>query len=257
MFTQKSCILAPCSAAEVNSTPVQLRATLPNREGCRIQKHHPDSGAPAYQAPSCELTRVQAVVGFRVHTSLHKCTYIHTYVQTRRQVHMCIHTSVCASWQPDRQTDRQSQATVRRVQSPFADTFLISASLCEAMCVHPRQVVHTYIHTCFSNSKLDPLACNRGHEQSTSLSKLDPLVCTKQMTRSVNRLCSRTQVWYPPLSPEEHASRRCSGTGAWDRIRAYTTCVQRAHSCPLLFKGPSAMFHARLCIVLCVQCVVT
>ena len=146
MFTQKSCILAPCSAAEVNSTPVQLRATLPNREGCRIQKHHPDSGVPAYQAPSCELTRVQAVVGFRVHTSLHKCTYIHTYVQTRRQVHMCIHTSVCASWQPDRQTDRQSQATVRRVQSPFADTFLISASLCEAMCVHPRQDVHTYIH---------------------------------------------------------------------------------------------------------------
>ena len=183
--------------------------------------------------------------------------HVHMYVQTRRQVHMCIHTSVCASWQPDRQTDRQSQATVRRVQSPFADTFLISASLCEAMCVHPRQVVHTYIHTCLSTSKLDPLACNRGHEQSASLSKLDPLVCTKQMTRSVNRLCSRTQVWYPPLSPEEHASRRCSGTGAWDRIRAYTTCVQRAHSCPLLFKGPSAMFHARLCIVLCLQCVVT
>ena len=172
MFTQKSCILAPCSAAEVNSTPVQLRATLPNREGCRIQKHHPYSGVAAYQAPSCELTRVQALVGFRVHTSLHKCTYIHTYRHGGR--YTCAYIHLCV--QAGSQTDRQSQTTVRRVPSPFADTFLISASLCEAMCVHSRQVVHTYIHTCFSNSKLDPLACNKGHEQSASLSKLDTLV---------------------------------------------------------------------------------
>ena len=226
---------------------MQLRATLPNREGCRIQKHHPYSGVPAYQAPSCELTRVQAVVGFRVHTSLHKCTYIRT--DTEAGTH--VHTYICVCKLAARQTGSR-----KRLSEECRHLSRIP-SLCEAMCVHSRQVVHTYIHTCFSNSKLDPLACNRGHEQSASLSKLDPLVCTKQMTRSVNRLCSRTQVWYPPLSPEEHASRRCSGTGAWDRIRAYTTCVQRAHSCPLLFKGPSAMFHARLCIVLCVQCVVT
>ena len=144
---------------------------------------------------------------------------------------MCIHTSVCASWQPDRQTDRQSQTTVRRVQSPFADTFLISASLCEAMCVHPRQVVHTYIHTCFSNSKLDPLACNRGHEQSASLSKLDPLVCTKQMTRSVNRLCSHTQVWYPPPV----AGRACQPSLLWHRRLGPHSCIHNlCATCTLL-----------------------
>ena len=199
--------------------------------------------------------RTHACAGARRFSCAHILAQVHVHTYRHGGRYTCAYIHLCV--QAGSQTDRQSQTTVRRVQSPFADTFLISASLCEAMCVHFRQVVHTYIHTCFSNSKLDPLACNRGHEQSASLSKLDPLVCTKQMTRSVNRLCSRTQVWYPPLSPEEHASRRCSGTGAWDRIRAYTTCVQRAHSCPLLFKGPSAMFHARLCIVLCVQCVVT
>jgi hypothetical protein len=201
------------------------------------------------------FVRTHACAGARRFSCAHILAQVHVHTYRHGGRYTCAYIHLCV--QAGSQTDRQSQTTVRRVPSPFADTFLISASLCEAMCVHSRQVVHTYIHTCFSNSKLDPLACNRGHEQSASLSKLDPLVCTKQMTRSVNRLCSRTQVWYPPLSPEEHASRRCSGTGAWDRIRAYTTCVQRAHSCPLLFKGPSAMFHARLCIVLCVQCVVT
>ena len=115
---------------KVNATPVGLRAALPNREGCRIQKHHPASGVPAYQAPSCELMHLQVFVGFRVHTS-------RTCVQRHTQVHMCIR--LCE--QVESQTDRPSQTSVSSVA---VRGYTHSASLCDAACVLLWQVVDAF-----------------------------------------------------------------------------------------------------------------